>query len=95
MEQMQRGPPSKHLSHNPEQNDISERVKLTLMNDVRAALYTEKMSDEYWPYKIQDVAAKKVPIGELSNQCLPNTQLYKEHNRNPATAYIRTNRTHP
>lgn len=45
---------NKIVPYNPKQNVISKRLYFILINFVRAALHTAKMSNEYCPYAIQN-----------------------------------------
>lgn len=46
------------VAYNPKENGIAERINLTLMNEVRAALETAKLSCHYWTFALAEVVDK-------------------------------------
>lgn len=46
------------IAHNPEENGISERINLTIMNAIRAAIKKARIDWTYWVYAIADVVDK-------------------------------------
>lgn len=65
------------MAQNPEENWISERFLLKIMNSVRPALMTARLDWKYWIYALADVVDKHNQIPHSATEKSPHAQCFQ------------------
>lgn len=59
------------IPHNPEENDIDERINITIMDGALTILDEAHMPEEYWPLAVSDITLKHALMTHESTGKIP------------------------
>lgn len=76
------------IPYNSEENGIAERLKCTVMNEVRTALLTTNMSWKYWTWALQDAVDKYNQLPKEATGCSPHETWFRDKKPDLRHLYI-------